>query len=83
MPDVSDDPVARATYQYRSRWDPRTALRQRMRELTQNKVRYGYRTMTVLLNREGWGVGKKLIYRNTANQAIIHSITIKEIGCHR
>ncbi len=54
---------ARATYQYRSRRDPRTALRQRLRELTQSRVRYGYRKILVWLKREGWNVGKKLVYR--------------------
>src|SRR3989440_7470935 len=27
------------------------------------RVRYGYRKIRVLLNREGWQVGKKLVYR--------------------
>ena len=54
---------ARATYYYRSHRDPRTALRQRMREIAQTRVRYGYRKIRVLLNREGWAVGKKLVYR--------------------
>jgi len=54
---------ARATYYYRSHRDPRTALRQRLREMAQTRVRYGYRKIRVLLNREGWAVGKKLVYR--------------------
>ena len=54
---------ARATYHYRSHRDPRTALRQRTREMAQTRVRYGYRKIRVLLNREGWAVGKKLVYR--------------------
>ena len=54
---------ARATYRYRSHRDPRTALRQRMREMAQTRVRYGYRKIRVLLNREGWAVGKTLVYR--------------------
>ena len=53
----------RATHQYRSHRDPCTALRQRLRELSQARVRYGYRKITVLLKREGWNVGKKLVYR--------------------
>ncbi len=35
----------------------------RMREIAQSRVRYGYRKIRVLLNREGWKVGKKLVYR--------------------
>ena len=27
------------------------------------RVRFGYLRLTVLLNREGWPVGKKLVYR--------------------
>jgi putative transposase len=54
---------ARATYRYRSHRDPRIALRQRMREMAQTRVRYGYRKIRVLLNRKGWAVGKHLVYR--------------------
>jgi putative transposase len=39
---------------YRSVKDPKVALRQRMRELAQVCVRYGYRRLHVLLKREGW-----------------------------
>ena len=54
---------ARATYRYQHHRDPRLALRQRMTELARARVRYGYRKIRVLLNREGWAVGKKLVYR--------------------
>ena len=49
---------ARASYRYRGHHNPRTALRQRMREMAQARVRYGYRKIRVLLNREGWAVGQ-------------------------
>ena len=55
--------LAVATNRYQSRRDPRTALRLRIREIAQVRVRYGYRKIRVLLNREGWQVGKKLVYR--------------------
>jgi hypothetical protein len=55
--------VPRATYRYRSCLDPRTELRMRIREIAQTRVRYGYRKIRVLLNREGWNVGKHLVYR--------------------
>jgi putative transposase len=55
--------LARATYRYRSCLDPRTGLRMRIREIAQARVRYGYRKIRVLLNREGWDVGKYLVYR--------------------
>ena len=35
----------------------------RIREIVQTRVRYGYRKIRVLLNREGWKVGKKRVYR--------------------
>lgn len=34
-----------------------------MRELASARIRYGYRKIRVLLNREGWKAGKKLVYR--------------------
>ena len=40
-----------------------TALRHRMRELAQTRVRFGYRRLRVLLQREGWDVGKERFYR--------------------
>jgi putative transposase len=52
-----------STFRYVSRQEPRTALRLRIREIAQVRVRYGYRKIRVLLNREGWKVGKKLVYR--------------------
>jgi hypothetical protein len=55
--------VPRATHRYRSCLDPRTELRMRIREIAQSRVRYGYRKIRVLLNREGWNVGKYLVYR--------------------
>jgi putative transposase len=52
-----------STFRYDSRLEPRTALRLRIREIAKVRVRYGYRKIRVLLNREGWKVGKKLVYR--------------------
>ena len=53
----------RGTYRYRSPKDPRTVLRMRIREIAQTRVRYGYRKILALLNREGWKVGRYLVYR--------------------
>ena len=55
--------VALSTHRYRSIRESTTALRLRIREIAQTRVRYGYRKIRVLLNREGWKVGKKLVYR--------------------
>jgi len=51
---------AQATDRARSCRDPKTALRQRIRELAQARVRDGARKIRVLLNREGWAVGQTL-----------------------
>lgn len=55
----------RRTYRYRSRAKDQTALRLRLRlrELASVRVRYGYRRLHVLLQREGWRVNHKRIYR--------------------
>ncbi len=38
-------------------------MRLRMREIAKVRVRYGYRKIRVLLNREGWNVSRYLAYR--------------------
>ena len=38
---------SRATLRYRSRLDPRTALRIRMRDIAYSRIRYGYRRVRV------------------------------------
>jgi putative transposase len=55
--------ATRSLVYYRSRKDPLTALRQRMRELAHTRVRFGYRRLRVLMQREGWTVGKERFYR--------------------
>lgn len=55
--------LARSLYYYRSRMEPLTALRQRMREVAQARVRFGYRRIYVMLKREGWDVGETRFYR--------------------
>ena len=55
--------TTRSSVYYTSRKDPLIALRQRMRELAQTRVRFGYRRLRVLLQREGWVIGKERFYR--------------------
>ncbi|WP_433964538.1 IS3 family transposase [Tunturiibacter gelidiferens] len=55
--------LARATYRYEGHQEQWIELRMRIREIAQTRVRYGYRMIRVLLNREGWKVGKDLVYR--------------------
>jgi putative transposase len=56
-------PLGRQTFRYASTRAPLTELRQRVREIAQARVRYGYRRILVLLRREGWEVGKNRLYR--------------------
>ena len=38
-------------------------MEMRIRDLAMTRVRFGYRRLTVMLKREGWDVGKRLVYR--------------------
>ena len=53
----------RASHRYQSRRDPLVELRMRLRELALVRVRYSYRRLHVLLQREGWQVNHKQVYR--------------------
>ncbi len=56
-------PIARATHRYRSQARDQSPLRIRLRDLALGRVRYGYRRLHVLLQREGWRVNHKRVYR--------------------
>ncbi|WP_425277096.1 IS3 family transposase [Fulvimarina pelagi] len=55
--------VGRSLYAYKARRDDQAALKKRIKEITETRVRYGYRRVHVLLRREGWAVNPKRIYR--------------------
>jgi putative transposase len=55
--------VSRSTVGYRSKADPQTALRIRLRDLAAARVGWGYRRLHVLLRREGWVVNHKRVFR--------------------
>lgn len=48
-----------STYHYRSRRSGQAELEQRIREICQTRVRYGYRRVHVLLRREGRPINQK------------------------
>ena len=48
-----------STYHYKSRRPGQAALEQRIKEICQTRVRYGYRRVHVLLRREGWPINQK------------------------
>ena len=53
----------RATCRYRRRRSEDGRLRTRLRELAEARRRFGYRRLQVLLEREGWQVNHKRVYR--------------------
>ena len=55
--------VARSSCRYQSVAADQTPLRIRLRELAAARVRYGYRRLHILLQREGWQVNAKRIFR--------------------
>lgn len=55
--------LVRGTYRYKSHQKEWTDLRAHIRGIAQSRVRYGYRKILILLRREGWQVGKHLVYR--------------------
>ena len=55
--------IRRSTYHYKSRRPSQAGLRKRIREIAKARVRYGYRRIHVLLEREGWQVNHKRVYR--------------------
>ena len=56
-------PVDRSTYHYRSKRTGQAPLMNRIKEIAETRVRYGYRRIHVLLRREGWPVNVKRVVR--------------------
>lgn len=52
-----------ATFHYKSRRTEQAAVVKRIREICEPRVRYGYRRVHVLLEREGWAINIKKTYR--------------------
>lgn len=55
--------LQRSTWRYKSRRAPRHELVKRLRQLAEERPRFGYRRLHVLLRREGQMVNRKLVYR--------------------
>lgn len=53
----------RSTQRKPSTRNPRTEIRQRMHEIARTRIRYGYRRIHIMLKRDGWDVGRNLVYR--------------------
>ena len=55
--------IDRGLYVYKSKRGTQAELKQRIKEICETRVRYGYRRVHVLLRRDGWAVNPKRIYR--------------------
>ena len=62
--------VHRSSRRHRSRRDPQTELRVRLRDLAASRVRHGYRRLHILLRREGWRVNAKRVWRLYAEEGL-------------
>ena len=55
--------AGRSSYHYKARRRSQAGLSQRIKEIAETRVRYGYRRIHVLLRREGWQVNAKRVWR--------------------
>lgn len=62
--------------------DPKTELRQRMREIERTRVRYGCRRVRVLRKREGWRVSRNRVYRPYTDEAAPEVAQRRQIFCN-
>lgn len=53
----------RSSYHYRGKGADQAEPKQRINEIAETRVRYGYRRIHVLLRREGWEINSKRVYR--------------------
>ncbi|MBW5975132.1 transposase [Klebsiella michiganensis] len=62
--------VSRSSFRYRPIAADDSALRLRIREITETRAHYGYRRVHVMLRREGWRDNHKRIYRLYSEQGL-------------
>jgi putative transposase len=55
--------VCKGTYHYKLRRSGQADLKKRIKEIAETRMRYGYRRMHVVLQREGWMINVKRTYR--------------------
>jgi transposase InsO family protein len=53
----------RSSYHYRGKGADQADLKQRIKEIAETRVRYGYRRIHMLLQCEGWAINGKRVYR--------------------
>lgn len=71
----------RSTQRKPSIRDPRLDIRQRMREIVQTRIRYGYRRVQIMLRREGWAVSKNLVYRFYREEGLVRLLIASGRSC--
>jgi HTH-like domain len=69
----------RATCRYQRRRGEDQRLRVRLRELAEARRRFGYRRLQILLQREGWQVNHKRVYRLYVEAVIMIEVVIEEM----
>ncbi|WP_372557766.1 IS3 family transposase [Yersinia sp. 1652 StPb PI] len=62
--------LSRSSFRYSSVAADDSALRLRIREITETRIHYGYRRVHVMLRREGWRDNHKRIYRLYCEQGL-------------
>ncbi len=55
--------IDRSLYTYKSKRGDQAALKLRIKEICETRIRFGYRRVHVLLRREGWAVNPKRVRR--------------------
>jgi putative transposase len=75
--------VARSVQRYCSIANRHELLRARIRELALLRYRYGYRRLHILLRREGFDVGRALVYRLYCGPGDHGGMSAPRIARHR
>ena len=61
----------RSTQRKPSVRDPRLEVRQRMHEIVRTRIRYGYRRIHIMLKRDGWAIGRNVVYRLYREEGLV------------
>ena len=77
--------IARSVVRYGSVADPQQPLRRRLRELATTRVAYGYRRLHILLQREGWQVNAKRVYRLYKEEGLVmrQKVPRRRVACQK
>lgn len=62
--------LEKSVYFYSSRKDEQAILKQRIKEIAYNRIHYGYRRIHTLLQREGFKINHKRVYRLYVEQCL-------------